>query len=133
MTTGEEREQAFILLFEKSFNNDVDCDRLIELAVESGVITKTSYTSKLFRLTSENIEEIDSFIEKYSKSWSVNRISKVSLALLRLAICEIRYIDKVPAGVTINEIVNLCKKYSSEDEYSFVNGILGSYVKDECK
>lgn len=133
MKTSEEREQVFILLFEKSFNPEFSPDDIIKIAVGDEIITETAYTKELFLSTVEKIDEIDSQISKYSKERSFDRISKVSLALLRLAVCEIRYFDKVPVGVSINEAVNLCKKYGSEDEYSFVNGILGSIAREEIK
>ena len=133
MKTSEEREQIFILLFEKSFNPEFSADDIIKIAVGDEIITETAYTKELFLSTVEKIDEIDSQISKYSKERSFDRISKVSLALLRLAVCEIRYFDKVPVGVSINEAVNLCKKYGSEDEYSFVNGILGSIAREEIK
>ena len=133
MKTSEEREQVFILLFEKSFNPEFSADDIIKIAVGDEIITETAYTKELFLSTVEKIDEIDSQISKYSKERSFDRISKVSLALLRLAVCESRYFDKVPVGVSINEAVNLCKKYGSEDEYSFVNGILGSIAREEIK
>ncbi len=133
MKTSEEREQVFILLFEKSFNPEFSADDIIKIAVGDEIITESAYTKELFLSTVEKIDEIDSQISKYSKERSFDRISKVSLALLRLAVCEIRYFDKVPVGVSINEAVNLCKKYGSEDEYSFVNGILGSIAREEIK
>ena len=133
MKTSEEREQVFILLFEKSFNPEFSADDIIKISVGDEIITETAYTKELFLSTVEKIDEIDSQISKYSKERSFDRISKVSLALLRLAVCEIRYFDKVPVGVSINEAVNLCKKYGSEDEYSFVNGILGSIAREEIK
>ena len=76
---------------------------------------------------------IDEFISGLSKTRAFGRISKVSLSILRLAICEIRYFEKVPVGVSINEAVELAKKYGSEDEYAFVNGLLGSFAKEEGK
>ena len=65
----------------------------------------------------------------YSKGWKTNRLPKVNLAILRLAIYEIKYVDDVPASVAINEAVELAKKYSGEGDYSFINGILGSVAK----
>ncbi len=133
LTTSEEREQAFILLFEKSFNDEVEPDKIIELANEAGAIVPSGYAVKLFTETCNKLPVIDDFIVKYSRGWSISRISKVALAVLRLAICEIRYFEKVPVGVSINEAVNICKKYASDDEYSFVNGVLGSFAKEEVK
>ena len=131
MTTSQEREQAFILLFEKSFNEDVESQKLFDLAVESEVITSSSYTIKLYETTLENIEEIDEGISKYLKGWTLNRVSKVALAILRLAVCELKYFEKVPVGVAISEAIKLYKTYASEEDSSFVNGVLGSFARGE--
>jgi len=133
MTRSQEREQAFILLFEKSFNDDTDCDKIIEIAYETEVIEKSEFTESLFQTACGNITFIDQIISQYAKGRSFARISKVSLAALRLAVCEILYFDEIPTGVSINEAVELCKKYASEDEYAFVNGILGNAAKGEGK
>ncbi|MCR5523827.1 MAG: transcription antitermination factor NusB [Clostridia bacterium] len=130
MTTSEEREQAFILIFEKSFNNELSCDEIIELALDSQVIKKSAFTFSLFNAACENLEEIDKTVAAYITGRNISRVSKVSLAVLRLAICELNYLKKTPAGVVINEAVNLCKKYASEDEYAFVNGTLGAMLKE---
>ena len=132
MTTSEAREQAFILMFEKSFNGDMEPEEILAFAVESEVITEHKYTSELFFETCRNVEVIDEFISKYSRGWSIPRLSKVALAVLRIAICEIRFFEKVPTGVAINEAVNICKKYASAEDCSFVNGVLGSFAKDEA-
>lgn len=131
MTSTESREQAFILMFEKSFNADEEPEKILELALESEAIKESPFTKELFIETCNKLPVIDELISKYSKGWSMQRISKVSLAILRLAVCEMRYFEKTPVGVSINEAVNLCKKYASEEEYSFVNGLLGSYAKEE--
>ncbi len=133
MTRSQEREQAFILLFEKSFNEDVSPERLIELSLDSEVTEKSDFTSELFLTACEHQSDADEIIGRYAKGRSFSRISKVSLAVLRLAVTEIKFIEGIPSGVSINEAVELCKKYASEDEYSYVNGILGSIVKDEAK
>ena len=125
-----EREQAFILLFEKSFNAEVELAELYDMAVENEVIEDGEFTKALLLTAWKKVEEIDAVIEKNSKGWKIGRISKVSLAVLRLAICEILYMEDIPAGVSINEAVELCKKYAANDEPSFVNGILGTVAKE---
>lgn len=130
MTRREEREQVFILLFEKSFNSDTDMEQLYDFAIENEVITGSDFVKTLLTKTWENIEEIDGNIEKFSVGWKINRISKVALAVLRLAVCEILYFDDIPVGVSINEAVELCKKYAAKEDSSFVNGILGSLSKE---
>ena len=131
LTRREEREQAFILLFEKSFNEDVSVSELYEMAVENEIIQESDFAKDLTLKVTENFDEINAAIERNSVKWKMNRISKVALAVMRLAICEILYYDDIPVGVSINEAVELCKKYASKDEYSFVNGILSAIAKEE--
>ncbi len=120
------REQAFIVLFEKSFNDDMSIDDIVSIAIESEVISEDSFMDKILKAADENINEIDNEIEKNLKGWSKSRISKVSLALLRLSITEMKYLDDVPVSVSINEAVEICKIYGSDEDKSFINGVLGS-------
>lgn len=120
------REQAFIILFEKSFNEEMSVDEIVKVAIESEVVVSDKFMEKILKTAEEKFYEIDEIIEKNLKGWSKSRISKVSLALLRMAIAEIKYIDEVPVGVSINEAVEICKVYGSDEDKSFVNGVLGS-------
>ncbi len=131
LTRREEREQAFILLFEKSFNAEVAVSELYEMAVENEIIVESDFAKNLAVKVNDNLEVIDAAIEKNSAKWKMNRISKVALAVMRLAICEILFYDDIPVGVSINEAVELCKKYASKDDYSFVNGVLSTIAKEE--
>lgn len=125
------REQAFIILFEKSFNSELTIDEILNIAIESEVIEKNKMTADIVRKAEEHIDEIDGVIEKNLKGWSKQRISKVSLALLRMAVCEMKYFDKVPVGVSINEAVEICKVYGSDEDKGFINGILGSIAREK--
>ena len=125
------REQAFIILFEKSFNSELTIDEILNIAVESEVIEKNKMTADIVRKAEEHIDEIDGVIEKNLKGWRKQRISKVSLALLRMAVCEMKYFDKVPVGVSINEAVEICKVYGSDEDKGFINGILGSIAREK--
>ena len=125
------REQAFIILFEKSFNTELSVDEIMDIAVETEVISKDKMTADIVKKAEEHIEEIDAVIERNLKGWSKQRISKVSLALLRMAVCEMKYFDKVPVGVSINEAVEICKVYGSDEDKGFVNGILGSISREK--
>lgn len=80
----------------------------------------------------ENKEKIDGFIDKYAKGWKLDRIAKVDLSILRVAITEILFREDIPFKVSINEAVELSKRYSDEESSSFINGLLGS-VLDETK
>lgn len=125
------REQAFIILFEKSFNTELSVDEIMDIAIETEVISKDKMTADIVKKAEENIEDIDAVIEHNLKGWSKQRISKVSLALLRMAVCEMKYFDKVPVGVSINETVEICKVYGSDEDKGFVNGILGSISREK--
>ena len=125
------REQPFIILFEKSFNTELSVDEIMDIAIETEVISKDKMTADIVKKAEENIEDIDAVIEHNLKGWSKQRISKVSLALLRMAVCEMKYFDKVPVGVSINEAVEICKVYGSDEDKGFVNGILGSISREK--
>ena len=80
--------------------------------------------------TIEHLDEIDQLIESKLKNWKLSRISKVSLSILRVAVYELKYMDDVPTNVSINEAVELAKQYANEDDYSFINGVLGAIAKE---
>ena len=130
MTRSEAREQAFILVFEKSFNQSDTLDNIIANA-QAGrdfVVDKFSYA--LAQQAYDHLEQVDGVIEKYSTKWKLDRIVKVSLAILRMSISEMLYLEDIPVSVSINEAVELAKKYPTEDDASFVNGVLGAVAKD---
>ncbi len=129
MKRSEARESAFLILFESLFNDEPITD-LISLAKESRDLKTDSFTVKLVQGTTEKLPEIDALIQKKSIDWSIDRLSKVVLVVLRLAIYEILFEEKVPKGVSINEAVELTKKYSTKEDSAFVNGILGVIVKE---
>lgn len=79
----------------------------------------------------ERREELDGYIEKYSRGWKLARISRIAAALLRTAMFEVLYLDEVPDSVAINEAVELSKGYEEPETVSFINGILGSFMREE--
>lgn len=131
MTRSKSREQAFALLFEKSFNPETDMEDIIAIGLENEIIEADDFASMLAQTAWDKLYAIDTVIEKYSKNWKVHRISKVALSVLRLSVCEMLYISEIPVGVSINEAVELCKKYATIEDASFVNGILGSVSRNE--
>ena len=130
MTRKEEREQAFCLVFEKSFR-DESCDDIIELANTIRDFEITDYIKQVFCGVYNNLEEIDSIISKYLVKWSIDRIPKADKALLRLAVYEMKYMEDIPIGVSVNEIVELAKVYSGEKDPAYINGVLGSISRGE--
>lgn len=129
MTRTEEREQAFVLIFEKSFNMDTSAEDILDYATEARLLEPTVFTVSLFKQVYEQLERIDAIIEKYAIGWKKERLSKVALSVLRLALCEILYVDSVPNGVSVNEAVELAKKYATAEDASFINGILGAFIR----
>ena len=128
MTRHESRELAFILVFEKSFQEETTIVELIENAQELELFPKNDFAENLAKKVYENLEEIDNAINDNLVGWSAKRISRVSRAILRLAVCEILYTD-VPVGVAINEAVEITKKFASDEDASYVNGVLGAVAR----
>ena len=129
MTRTEEREQAFIFVFEKQFNDDVDTDELMSYAYETECFEKSLFSESLTKTVYENLDAIDEVIEKYSIGWKKERLPKVTLAILRLAIAEIMYLDSVPSSVSANEAVELAKKYGASSDASFINVISSALTR----
>ena len=128
MTRKHAREEAFIFIFEKELN-DSSLDEILDLAEQVREIKPDQYVKNVFFGVFENLEKIDGIISKNAVGWSINRITKTSLAVLRLAIYEIEFVEDIPVSVSINEAVELTKKYSTKEDSSFVNGILSTVAK----
>lgn len=129
MTRREAREQAFIVLFEKIFDDESTITEIVSTAKEAELIKINSFAENTLNAVEENFAEIDEIIEANSQDWTLGRLPKVTLAILRLAVAEIKYIDDVPNGVAVNEAVELAKKYGTNEDASFINGILGTIAK----
>ncbi len=128
MTRKIAREEAFILIFEKAFNDSL-VEEILELAKEVRELEVDDYINKVFCGVFDKIEEIDSLISENAVGWRIERISKTALSVLRLAIFEIKFMEEIPNAVSINEAVELCKKYATKEDASFVNGILATVVR----
>lgn len=124
------REQAFILCFESLFS-DADIDELADNAGDARDEFLSDHAINCAKGVREHQDEIDEKITSHLKSgWKLSRISKVSLATMRVAIYEMLYLDDIPVSVSINEAVELSKKYSMPDDTSFINGVLGAVAKE---
>ena len=128
MTRKQAREEAFILIFEKSLNDNA-LEEILSLAEEVRDIKADEYVKKVFFGVFDYLDDIDMIISKNSVGWSIKRITKTALAILRLAIYEICYYDEIPVSVSINEAVELAKKYATKEDASFINGILSTVAK----
>ena len=129
MTRKQAREEAFILIFEKELNDD-SLEDILSLAEEVRDIKSDDYIKKVFFGVFENLEEIDSIISQNAVGWSINRITKTALAVLRLSIFEIKFYSEIPLSVSINEAVELTKKDATKEDAAFVNGILSTVAKE---
>ncbi|MDD3571289.1 MAG: transcription antitermination factor NusB [Lachnospiraceae bacterium] len=122
------RRNAFSLLFQYDFIDTHEIEENKKIFFKEN--TEIEEADKKYILetvdgTMKNLEEIDSIISEYAKGWTIERMSKVDLAILRLAVYEMKFSDEAPNSVAINEAVELAKKYSSDEAPSFINGILG--------
>ena len=133
MNRSEIREEAFKLIYSLEIQKKEPIEEQIELYIESNDIDNKKaieYIEDAVNGIEKNKEVITEKIEKNLKQdWKIDRISKVNLAILKLAIYEIKYKD-IPFKVVINEAVELAKKYGEYNSKNFVNGILASIIKE---
>ena len=127
------RELTFRLIYSLEIQKTEDLEEQIELYLECNEVEDDEakeYIKDAIIGIKENIDEIQGLIEKNLKAdWKIDRISKIDLSLLKLAIYEIKY-KKIPYKVAINESLELAKKYGEETSKNFINGILASVVKE---
>ena len=133
MKRREIREQIFKLLFRVEFNEIIEMEQQKALALDDEECKandkdKEEISAKLDSIV-EILPEIDQIIKDNMEGWTLERIGKVELTILRLAVYEIKYDESVPDTVAINEAVELSKKYGQEDAGAFVNGILAKVIK----
>ena len=133
MNRREARKQAFLLLFQYKFQPGEVEGLLNNLLAEIKAGTQTEYIKETVLGTVERVQEIDDLLAKHSNDWKVDRISSVSLAVLRLGVYEMLYMDDIPAAVSVNEAVALAKEYEGEEAAPFVNGILGKIKESVSK
>ena len=138
MIRTELREHIFKLLFQEEFNQEVP--EQIEYyfsTLEDAADKDKEYIKRKYAAVLEKTEEIDELINQYAKGWKTTRMNKVDLAILRLAVYEMKWDEEVPVGVAINEAVELAKRFSGGDSPSFINGVLGKIARsadgDETK
>lgn len=133
MRRSEIREHVFKLLFRAEFHDTVDLEEQDRLYFET--LTLTDEYRKLIsdrvRSIEDKLTDIDNRIEEMSVGWKKERIGKVELTIIRLALFEALYDEAVPTGVAINEAVELAKKYGGDGAPAFVNGVLGKLVKQD--
>ena len=124
----EIREGAFLILYQLLFGTTLE--EIDELNAEAFDMAKNEETNEIVNGVLEHDEELLEVIAKYSKTRAASRIAKVNLVILKIAVYEMKYCNRVPNAVAINEAVELAKKYSQKSDSSFINGILSSYMRE---
>ena len=132
MSRRELREQIFKLIFRVEFNDREEMSEQERFFFEDDELVAdekdAAYISEKGNHIIEKLDEIDGLINKQAKGWTTQRMGKVDLTILRLAVYEILFDDDVPVGVAINEAVELAKRFGQEESSGFVNGVLAKFV-----
>ncbi|MCT4508166.1 MAG: transcription antitermination factor NusB [Tepidibacter sp.] len=125
------RELGMKMVYQMDMTKEYNSEKVEEFIEENSHENfDKQYLVDLGNKIIENKEDIDSVISNHSKKWKINRIAKVDLSILRVAVAEIKYIDNVPFKVAINEGIELAKRYSDDESTKFINGLLGSVIND---
>lgn len=132
MTRREIRDSAFKLVFEQLLRDD-NIEELYEIAEEIDEITVNDEVKMLVEGTIAHKDELDGIISGYSKSRSLARISKLNLAILRIALYEAIYDENTPMNAAISEAIKLSMVYTYQEDTSFINGVLGAFSRDRAK
>lgn len=132
MGRKQAREGTMQVLFQMDSMSDYGEDALeVFLSNFEFDQSETAYIRESVGTIRDNLEEIDNNIKENLEGWSIYRLAKVDLAVLRIAIYEILYRKDIPVEVSINEAIETVKKYSTEDSFKFVNGVLGGFVRNK--
>ena len=133
MSRKKARDNAFKCIYELEFIKDKNLDDILSNCYEENNNSEEEkqYIQMIVNGVKENIKKIDDIILSKLKNWSLDRIAKIDLAILRLAIYEILYVDSIPNKVSANEAVDLAKTYGNNDSKSFVNGVIAKVIEDK--
>ncbi|MBE7030362.1 MAG: transcription antitermination factor NusB [Ruminococcaceae bacterium] len=136
MSRKQARDNAFKLLFEIPFYSYQAKERLDEYfmrAEENLTERDCAYIRQVVTTWDEHREELDARLSKGIENWTLDRLPRVAVAIMRLALCEMTYLEDVPYQVAINEAVELAKIYGDDDAPTFVNGVLAGFVPGKNK
>lgn len=125
LTRRESREAAFLTAFAATFEPETP-----SLPADTEQVETDIFARQLLAAMNNHAEDLDAIIEKHLKGWTLSRVPRVSLVALRLALAEMLYGEEQKPGVAINEAVELVKKYGADNDYQFVNGLLGTVARE---
>jgi len=128
ITRRAARECALKALYSFCFNKDADPNMHFALICAEGEIPTNDFAASLFCGTQEHLEEIDRKIEEHAKGWKLERLSRMTLSVLRLCTYELMF-TSVPKPVALNEAVELAKAYDTDEAPAFINGILNAVAR----
>lgn len=128
MTRTESREYALKLIFAFQTNHGADPEQLIEDSLDTLEEAPSDFARQLFLGVCKNIDELDAKISSAAIGWRIERISRVSLAALRLAAYELTYMPDIGVKITVNEALELVRKYEGDEAVPFVNGVLAKII-----
>ena len=126
MTRREAREAVFELLFEMEFRGGETAEEIYATSAENRELPDDGYVKTAYFTVCEQLSQIDDMIGEHAHGWKTSRMSRVSRAILRIGVYELMFNEDIPANVTINEAVELAKKYDDEKARPFINGVLNS-------
>ena len=135
MSRHKLREQVFKLLFRIEFNDSVEMEEQKELFFTTSDIETTEeesrYIEEKYQAVVDKLDKIDELISSNAKGWSIDRMSKVDLTILRLGVYEMIFDDTIPEDVALNEAIELAKEFGQDQSYSFINGVLAKLHKQD--
>jgi N utilization substance protein B len=125
------REALMQLIYQMDLNKNFSKEEVINFLDNFDLNeNETNYLKESAYGVIDNLDNINELIEKYTQGWTLDRLPKVDLSILRIAFYEILYRDDIPVEVSINEAIEIAKKYSTPEAFKYINGILGSFVRD---
>ena len=142
MSRSDARRHAFALIFQMPFHSPLDAETLVWLkalyydALDGDILGSrprgrdAAYTDRVMWGAFEHRAQLDGVIENFLKGWDLERLNRVDLALMRLAIYEMLREPDVPLGVAVNEAVELAKAYGTDESPAFINGVLGNVARE---
>lgn len=145
LTRSEARERLMTILFALALRDELNNDAFIfevqnlsdnketsKIEDKQATLTKLDpYIVKTGKNVLNHLEDIDREIERFLKGWRIERLAVIDMSIMRVAVSEMLYDDEIPNGVSINEAIELAKKYSDDEAYRFINGILGSISRTQ--
>ena len=126
------REIAMKMLYAASLGGEESMSQVLEQSEQTDTLSGADKTflENLSAGVNARQEELDEIIGKYAQGWALNRLARVDLTILRMAVYELKYMPEIPVGATINEAVELAKRFCEDKSSGFINGILGSVARE---